>query len=370
MYQKYFTHFLKGHEGFQHFAAHSHYFWPDVSRDAHLQYWDDAAKMSDHKWDHIFSQVMPKAQKHIAKILNIKNSEMIAFAPNTHEFVVRILSCLDFSKPVSVLTTDSEFYSFNRQIDRVTEFSQIKIQKVPTEDFKTFEDRFIAEAKKLKPQLIFFSQVFFNSGVECDYKKIIRELKTLNSIIVLDGYHGFSALPTDLAEFEGRLFYMAGGYKYAMSGEGVCFLVAPKNHGLRPVSTGWLADYSALEGKQSQVNYASDGMSFFGATFDPSGIYRFNAVMDLWEQENLGTKTRHDYVRSLQNKFLNNLSTYDLSPEQLIWYGHDRVGHFLTFDFKTDELAKTYIEQLALKKILIDRRGSRVRFGFGIYQVI
>lgn len=370
MYQKYFSHFLKGHEGFQHFAAHSHYFWPDVSRDAHLQYWDDAAHMSDRKWDHIFSKILPKTQNHIAKILNLKSSEMIAIAPNTHEFVVRILSSLNFSKPVSILTTDSEFYSFNRQIDRLTEFASIHITKIPTENFKTFEDRFISEAIKIKPDLIFFSQVFFNSGVECDYRRIIKELNSLKSLIVLDGYHGFSALPTDLAEFEGRLFYMAGGYKYAMSGEGVCFLVVPKNHGLRPVSTGWLADFAGLEGKQSRVNYSSDGMCFFGATFDPSGLYRFNAVMDLWEKENLGTKARHDYVRSLQNKFLNKLSDYNLHPDQLVWDGQDRAGHFLTFEFKTDEAAKKYVEDLAQKKILVDRRGSRVRFGFGIYQVI
>lgn len=368
MYQKYFTHFLKGHEGFQHLAAHSHYFWPDVARAAHLQYWDDSAKMSDQKWDHIFSLIIPQAQKHIARILNLKKSEMIAFAPNTHEFVVRLLSCLDYSSDVRILTTDSEFYSFNRQIGRTAELNKVELVKVPTENFSNFEERFIAEAKKLKPHFIFFSQVFFNSGVECDYKKIIREIRSLDSIIVLDSYHGFAALPTDLAEFEGRIFVTAGGYKYAMSGEGVCFLVMPENHGLRPLSTGWLADFAGLEGKQSLINYSNNGMSFFGATFDPSGLYRFNAVMDLWIQEKLETKVRHDYVRCLQNRFLARLSDFNLRSDQLIWNGHERHGHFFTFEFKTIEAAKNYVDDLAQKKILVDRRGSRVRFGFGIYQ--
>ena len=34
-----------------HAAAHSHHPWPDVTREAHLQAWDDAARHHDDKWD-------------------------------------------------------------------------------------------------------------------------------------------------------------------------------------------------------------------------------------------------------------------------------------------------------------------------------
>ena len=33
-----------------HFAAHSHHYWPDVARDAHIRAWDDAARLADDKW--------------------------------------------------------------------------------------------------------------------------------------------------------------------------------------------------------------------------------------------------------------------------------------------------------------------------------
>ena len=52
--KQYYSRFLKGHEGKLHFAAHSHHFWPDVSRDAHMAYWDHCATQSDQKWDSIF----------------------------------------------------------------------------------------------------------------------------------------------------------------------------------------------------------------------------------------------------------------------------------------------------------------------------
>ena len=47
------------------------------------------------------------------------------------------------------------------------------------------------------------------------------------TVVAIDGYHGFMAVPTDLSRIAGRAFYLAGGYKYAMAGEGVCFLHCP-----------------------------------------------------------------------------------------------------------------------------------------------
>src|SRR6185295_14885913 len=100
------------------------------------------------------------------------------------------------------------------------------------------------------------------------------------SVVVIDGYHGFMAVPTDLSAVAGRAFYLAGGYKYAMAGEGVCFLHCPQGYGPRPRDTGWYAGFSALEKGAGGVPYANDGIRFLGATFDASGLYRFNAVQD------------------------------------------------------------------------------------------
>src|SRR5262249_21286151 len=76
-----------------HAAAHSHHPWPDVSSEGQENAWRDAARLLDRKWDHIFDAVIPTAQKHIARILNLPDPGTIAFGPNTHGFVVRLLSC-------------------------------------------------------------------------------------------------------------------------------------------------------------------------------------------------------------------------------------------------------------------------------------
>ncbi|HAD88575.1 MAG TPA: selenocysteine lyase, partial [Alteromonas macleodii] len=46
-YQHFYTGFLNANKGKQHYACHSHYFWPDCTRDAMLNYWDDSAKYVD-----------------------------------------------------------------------------------------------------------------------------------------------------------------------------------------------------------------------------------------------------------------------------------------------------------------------------------
>ena len=56
-----------------------------------------------------------------------------------------------------------------------------------------------------------------------DLPAIVGSVRNPETLVVIDGYHGFCAVPTSLRAIEDRAFYLAGGYKYAMSGEGVCF---------------------------------------------------------------------------------------------------------------------------------------------------
>lgn len=374
--KKYYSQFLKGHEGKLHFAAHSHHFWPDVTRQAQLQYWDDCARMSDEKWDYIFTHVFPKTQKHIAKILNLKDADQIVIAPNTHELSARILSLFIGKDQLTILTTTNEFHSWRRQFLRLSEISQVKIQQVDSNIF--FENRRVfienmKEALRKKPDVCFLSQVFFDSGLALKDDEILELVSTAHkeSVFIIDGYHGFGAVPTDLSQLEGKVFYLGGGYKYAQAGEGVGFLVVPKGN-WRPAYTGWFAEFANLnKPANAQVGYASNAMAFMGATQDPSGCYRMNAAWDFFEGQGISIQNIHEYVVSLQKKFIELLPTtftqnYKLRPvfeSDLTWH-----GHFLTFEAPSEESAETCQNDLKRLNILIDRRGKRLRFGFGLYQ--
>jgi kynureninase len=104
-----------------HFAAHSHHLWPDVARNAHIKAWDDAARLTDDKWDNVLNTVWPEVSAAIARHLRLADATTLVPAPNTHEFVNRLLSCGPTEGAPRVLTTDGEFHSFRRQSERLAE---------------------------------------------------------------------------------------------------------------------------------------------------------------------------------------------------------------------------------------------------------
>jgi selenocysteine lyase/cysteine desulfurase len=191
--------------------------------------------------------------------------------------------------------------------------------------------------------------------------------------VVIDGYHGFCAVPTDLAVVGQRAFYLAGGYKYAMAGEGACFLQVPASVDVRPRNTGWFAAFGALEEKASgavprrarderevvRVPFATGGARFFGATFDPSGLYRLNAAMRWRAQVGLTTLKTREHAHALQRRFLLGADAAGLVVTD------ERRGQFLTF---RREDARARCAQLKTRGVKTDARDDRLRFGFGVYQ--
>ncbi len=373
-YKQYYQRFLQANPGVQHFACHSHHYWPDVTRDAVLAYWDDSARLVDDKWDLVFGEKVPKVQRQIAQLLQIKQHEQLVFAPNTHELLFRLLSCFDWNQPLKILTTDSEFHSFSRQIKRLAELPQLELVQVPTEPFASFPARFAAAASALQPDLIFFSQVFFNSGVAVpDLTALVRQLQqACQAQIAVDGYHAFMALPTDLSALEGDIFYLAGSYKYAQGGEGCCFMLVPANNGLRPLYTGWFAEFGALAAaKTGAVQYSQDGYQFAGATMDFTALYRLEAVLDLYQQQQITITAIHQHVQQLQQAFLQKLSELQhplLNHQTLLQLDLHQHGHFLTFKLADAAVVAALATYLKQHHIHTDYRGERLRFGFAPYQ--
>ncbi|MDH3474803.1 MAG: hypothetical protein OEM59_14055, partial [Rhodospirillales bacterium] len=159
-----FTRFLEAAPGRLHFAAHSHHLWPDVTLEAQQASWQDAAALADRKWGKVFGEIYPAAQSGVARILGLASGAGIAFGPNTHGFLMRLLSALPRDRTLKVLTTDGEFHSLERQLRRLEEDSLAEVTRVATEPFVDFSKRFAAQATKGGHDLVYFSQVFYNSG--------------------------------------------------------------------------------------------------------------------------------------------------------------------------------------------------------------
>jgi kynureninase len=351
-------------------AAHSHHDWPNVTFEAQMRCWEDAARLAGDKWRVVSDELIPSLQQGIAAILNLPAPSTIAIAPNTHEFLRRILSCFPATRPVRILSTDAEFHTFRRQVARLEEDGMATCTRVPAEPHTTFAARFQEAAAQRGYDLVFVSQVFFTSSATCGpVEDIAAAVPDGDTFVVIDGYHGFMARPIDLSKVAARVFYMAGGYKYAMAGEGVCFLHCPPGYGPRPRDTGWFAEFGALATAPGKtVGYPSDGSRFLGATFDPVGIYRMCAVLAWMAARGLDIARVHAHATALMGRFLARLEPLALRgltrPDLVTPFGDGAAhGNFLTFRAPQ---AAAIEAALAAVDVHADHRGDRMRFGFGL----
>ncbi|WP_241967576.1 aminotransferase class V-fold PLP-dependent enzyme [Pseudidiomarina insulisalsae] len=342
-----------------------------MTRAAHLAYWQDSAQGADQKWDIIFGERIPRVQQLLAQMLGHPHPEQFVFAPNTHELVYRIFSCFDAGKPLRILTTDGEFHSFSRQLRRIEERGNVTVERVACEPFATFGQRWEKALRAGSYDLIFISQVFFNSGVVAPWVDDWLHLVPEQTQVVIDGYHGCGALPTSLKDVADRVFYLAGSYKYLQAGEGCCFMSVPQGTLLRPEYTGWFADFANLaKPQQGPVGYADDGMRFAGATMDYSALYRLEAVLQWWHDDGLTINAIHQHVQRLQQNFLAMLDDVQhplLNRQTLLLHDADQHGHFFTFALESAGQVAEFAAQLRAQGVETDYRGKRLRFGFALY---
>jgi selenocysteine lyase/cysteine desulfurase len=351
-----------------HFAAHSHHLWPDASFEGQVEAWNDAARLADRKWDRVMDEVWPEAQGQVARELGTGQSDAIVFAPNTHQLLVSLFAAASPTWPIRVLTSDGEFHSARRQFARWEEAGAAEIERVPAEPFDSFTARFLELARAGRHDFIFVSQVLFGSGRMFE---AVEELAALGEPdgpwIVVDGYHAFMAIDRPFGEAAARSgFYLGGGYKYAMAGEGCAFMHAPPRFGERPRITGWYAEFEDLSLPPGIVGYAKNASRFLGATFDPSGLYRFNAVQRMLRDNGLTTARISAHVDALQRQLLAAIDRTPLRAAELL-NPLDGSAHARFLAFRSPDAQRWY-EALKANNVVTDVRGDVLRIGFAIYQ--
>jgi selenocysteine lyase/cysteine desulfurase len=352
-----------------HFAAHSHHLWPDASFEGQLEAWDDAARLADRKWDKVMGEVWPAAQAEVATELGTKQPDAIVFAPNTHNLLTSLVTAAPRrSGQLRILTTDGEFHSARRQFARWEEEGWITVTRIATQPFDSFSDRFLAAARDGTHDFIFVSQVMFGSGRIFDRVEEASRLgRPDGPWVVIDGYHAFMALDRPFGDAAAEsAFYLGGGYKYAMSGEGCAFLHAPSGYGPRPPITGWFAEFEDLTLPPGSVGYAKDASRFLGATFDPSALYRFTAVRRMLAENGLTTARVSSYVESLQQQLFEAIAETALADAELL-NPLDGEPHARFLAFRSSS-AQQWYAALKARNCITDVRGDVLRIGLGIYQ--
>ncbi len=284
-------------------TGHSHQAWPDVARAAQLEAFDDAAAHVDDKWERAFAAA-DAVRLAVAQHLGAPATRAadVALASNTHELVARVLSACDLGARRHVLSTRGEFHTVFRQLTRLAE-AGLEIELVDPLPAATLAERLAARVRPDTAAVLVSSVLFETASVVPHLEAVNAAAERHGALVVLDTYHHAGVRAFDAALLGPRTFVVGGGYKYLQWGEGCCFLLVPPACALRPVYTGWFADFAHLAAPRDgrPVGYGERGAErFAGSTYDPTSHYRARAVAGLFASVGLTPAALHaSYARQV-----------------------------------------------------------------------
>jgi kynureninase len=341
------------------FTGHSHQAWPDVALHGQIEAFTDASSTVDGKWELAFRKA-ERLRSAYGDLLGDPGGT-IALGANTHELVLRFLSSVDLMRRPRLVTTDGEFHTLRRQLARLAE-EGVEVVRVSAAPVDTLAERVAAEVNDRTAAVLMSSVLFQTSRIVPNLAVVAAACERAGVELLVDAYHALGVVPfSALAE----AWVTGGGYKYLQLGEGNCFLrVPPHAAQLRPVITGWFAEFEDLAAKASgRVGYASGSDRFAGSTYDPTSHYRAGAVLDFFASQNLTP----EFLRAVslhQNGLL--AARFDEldAPADVITRDRsaprEAFGGFLAL---TSPRAGELRKQLAERGVLTDSRGDTLRFG-------
>jgi kynureninase len=345
------------------FTGHSHQAWPDVARDAMDKYFDISAELVDDKWSGDVMPLLDRVGRRVLARLGFSEDGAIAFGKSTHELVYRLLTCLP-ERP-RIVTTTGEFHSLDRQLLRLAE-AGARVRWVEAEPRASLAER-LAAAVGEGADLVAASYVLFEDArIVRGLGEVIERATATGALALIDAYHAFNVVPLESSPAWEKAFVTAGGYKYAQFGEGVCFLRIPDHCDLRPVYTGWFADFESLEHARGdrgsalavRVGYGAKGARFAGATFDPVGLYRADAVLNHFDRFGLDVARLSRISRRMTSRIsaaLINAGFDVVSPVS----DAERGGFVAVRVAQANEI----VQHLRKQHIVVDARGSILRLG-------
>ncbi len=343
-------------------TGHSHQAWPDCSRDSQLRAWEDAAELVDEKWERAFAKA-DRVRRGFAALLDDADGEY-ALAPSTHDLLLRFLSALPLQKRPRLVTTDGEFHTIRRQLDRLGE-EGITLVKVAADPAATVAER-LAEAVDDRTAAVLVSAVFFhNAHIVPGLGDLAEACARSGAELLVDGYHALGVVPMSVrAQGLGGAFVTGGGYKYCQLGEGNCFLRIPPGRTFRPVITGWFSEFSALaEPGQGAVSYGEGADRFAGSTYDPTSHYRAAEVFDFFAREGLTPALLRDVSQHQVGRLTERFDALDLEPAVVTRDRDVPLEKLAGFLALRSPRAAELCQALRTRGVLTDSRGDVLRFG-------
>ena len=345
-------------------TGHSHQAWPDCGLQGQADAWNDAAEFADEKWERAMAMA-DRVRRGYARLLGT-GAEEIALGQNTHELVTRFLSALPLGARPRLVTTDGEFHTLRRQMDRLAELGGLEIVRVAAAPAATLAERLAAEASSRTAAVLVSSVLFGTARIVPNLGALAAACRREGAELLVDAYHQVNVVPVDLArDGLAGAFVVGGGYKYCQLGEGLAFLrVPPGRDDLRPVLTGWYSEFARLTQRTAgEVPYGEGPARWAGATYDPTSHYRAARVFDFFDAQALTPALLREISQHQVGTLARAFDALDLDPDVI---DRDRdlplsaIGGFLALRAPK---AGALSEALRRKGVLTDHRGDLLRLG-------
>lgn len=342
-------------------TGHSHQAWPDRAEAGHVRAFRDAAEHVDRKWE-LAERRAERVREGFARLLDATAST-ICLGASTHDLLVRWLSALPLAARPCIVTTTAEFHSARRQLARLSEMG-LRVIWVPAYPAATVGER-LAAAVDDRVAAVVVSTVFYDSGeVAGALDAVARACDVHGAALLLDAYHQLNVVPFSVGAhgFE-NAFVTGGGYKYCQLGEGNCFLRSPPDATLRPVVTGWFADFGGLEAPSaSGVGFGPLTVRFAGATYDPVSHYRASEVFDFFDEMDLTADFLREVSQHQVGVLRDAVDALD-APAAVLSRTDVPLGALGGFLALRSPHASTLVRELARRGVYTDARGDVLRLG-------
>ena len=348
-------------------TGHSHQAWPDVSEDGHRRAWTDAAELVDAKWDRAEEQA-EEVRRGYLRLLGDGGTGHITLGASTHELFIRLLSALDWSSRPRIVTTDGEFHSARRQLDRLRE-TGIAVEIVPASPVDTLAARLAAEVDGRTAAVLVSKVLYETARIVPGLGVLAASCRRSGAVLVVDAYHAVNVVDWAIGDDDlDDAFVLGGGYKYVQAGEGACFLRWPVGCDLRPVVTGWYAEFGDLEVAPGAgvVSYGSGPERFAGATYDPTSHYRAAAVFGFFAQHHLSPTRLRALNQHQVGRLRDGVRALDADPALLEVpdVALAELGGFLALRSPRAGQLRAALEELGVR---CDHRGATLRLGSAPY---
>lgn len=342
-------------------TGHSHQAWPDRAAAGQERAFEDAAMLADEKWGRAFQQAQ-KVKQAFGRLLGDPGGGL-ALAGSTHDLVLRFLSALPLGRRPKLVTSDGEYHTLRRQLARLEE-EGIEVVRESAAEPATLAER-LARQVCDRTAAVLVSSVLFRSGRRVPgLGELAKAAARVGAELLVDVYHQLNAIPCDLAaDGLAGAFVVGGGYKYCQLGEGNCFLRVPEGRDLRPVITGWFAEFGEIAAPTPDlVAYGRGADAFAGATYDPTSHYRAAEVFDFFRDQDLDPPFLREVSQHQVGLLASLFDALDLDPREIsrppVAVGE--LGGFLALETPRAEAIHLELRQ---RGVLTDYRGEVLRLG-------